>query len=79
MWVRITHQEGYESVKVKAAAGDVIEVNERLAGKLIASNWAVPAPEPAPVVETAAVAPPENAARHTGKREKKTVRGGEGR
>ena len=77
MRVQITRQEGYESPKVKAAQGDVIEVNDRLAGKLIASNWAVPAP--APVIETEAVAPPENAARHTGKREKKTVRGGEGR
>ena len=69
MRVRITRGEGYESAKVKAAKGDVIEVNDALAAKMFATNWAVPAPEPkrAPVVETAAAAPPVNTAKRTGK------------
>lgn len=72
MKVQITLPQGYENDKgVKGECGEVLDVYEDLAFKLIRLNMAVPAPES--VVETVARAAPENTATRTGKMPKKTA------
>ena len=73
MRVRIICPQGYESVKVKAAPGDVVEVGDVTGGKLIAGGTAV---HVEPVIETAAAAAPETTAKRTGKAARRTPKAG---
>ena len=68
MRVRVTASEGYENASgIDARPGDIIDVDETLARKLIARHVAVPAPAPEPVIETAEKTPPRNTAKRVSK------------
>lgn len=71
MKVRITLTGGYESPKLKAACGETVEVPDALGAKLIAHNLAEFVE---PVVESAEIAPPRNAAKRTTKPKPKARR-----
>lgn len=67
MRVRIVVKGGYSNPRrgVELPCGEVCDLADGLALKLIRHRIAEP--DPAPVLETVAVAPPENAAKRVGK------------
>jgi len=74
MRILIIAKAGYSNPRrdIEVPTGGMVDVRDDLAVKLLNRGIAVPAP--APKVETAEVAPPENAAKRTAKPKPKASR-----